>query len=172
MQALVNDAKAVSVAPERHRGASIRAHLLILIGAVSLPLLVLAVVLAFANAEAQRHVIEAVRRDVVNNLIHLLDREFVRIIAVAQALADAPEIDNLPSPAFRQLALALVKQQHLDAIGVFDRSGQLLDSSLAPQTLPRRADMTPIAAAFEGRVAISGFQQGVRIPTPRTALPG
>ncbi len=145
----------------RPDGASVRAHLFVLIGAVLLPLLILAVVLGVANVDAQRRVIEEGRRDVINNLTHLLDRDFARVTAVLQTLAAAPELDSLPSLGFRPLAGRLVEMQKLDAIGVFDRSGQLLATSLPLEQLPRRADTTPIAAAFDGGIAISGFEMGL-----------
>ncbi len=146
---------------QRHRGASIRAHLFVLIGAVSIPLLVLAALLGAANIKAQRRVIEAARRDVVTSLDHLLDQELAGVIAVAQTLADSSEIDMTSSPALRALAVTLSETQNLDAIGVFDRGGHLLASSLALDKPIRRGDMAPIAAAFEGRVAISGFEVGL-----------
>ena len=92
---------------QRHRGASIRAHLFVLIGAVSIPLLVLAALLGAANIKAQRRVIEAARRDVVTSLDHLLDQELAGVIAVAQTLADSSEIDMTSSPALRALAVTL-----------------------------------------------------------------
>ena len=161
-----NDTDAVSAPRAGHRGASIRAHLLVLISAVTIPLLILAAVLGFTNADAQRRVIEAVRRDVISNLAHLLDREFTRVTAVLQTLADMPELDTMPSPTFQQLAATIATEQNLDAIGVFDRTGQLLASSLPLEKLPRRNDMTPIAAAFEGRVAISGYEVGIATKRP------
>lgn len=156
----------VSAPRERPHRASIRAHLLVLISAATLPLLILVAVLGFANADAQRRVIDVVQRDVVSNLTHLLDREFTRVIAVLQTLADMPELDAMPSPAFRQLAATIATAHGLDAIGVYDRAGQLLATSLPLVTLPIRTDMTPIAAAFEDRVAISGFQIGIATKNP------
>ena len=166
LNALNNDTAVVTAPRERPHGASIRAHLLVLISAVTIPLLVLSTVLGFANANAQRRAIEAVRRDVAGNLTHLLDREFTRVIAVLQTLADMAELDTMPSPAFRQLAATIATAHGLDAIGVFDRAGQLLATSLPLLTLPIRTDMTPIAAAFDGRVAISGFQIGLVTKNP------
>ncbi len=161
-----NDTAVVSAPRERPHGVSIRAHLLILIGAVITPVLILVAVLGFANASAQRRVIEAVQRDVADNLTHLLDREFTRVIAVLQTLADLPALDTMPSPAFRPLAATVATAHALDAIGVYDRAGQLLATSLPLETLPIRNDMAPIAAAFEGRVAISGFQIGLVSKNP------
>ncbi|HYD04664.1 MAG TPA: hypothetical protein VEC60_03020, partial [Reyranella sp.] len=137
---------------------SIRAYLMLLIAAVLVPMLVLAAVLAWHFADAERRTIEAQRVDVVNNLVHLIDRDvqamagFLGGAALSLGLqADNPEIVR---------GVAVQAREHgFQSLSVYDRSGQLVTPVLGDR--PASAEAVGVAAVVGGRrLFVSDLQQG------------
>ena len=121
---------------------SIRAYLVLLIAAVLVPMLVLAGVLAWHYADAERRIIEAQRVDVANNLGHLIDRDIEGMAGFLSGIALSPRL-QAGDPEITRRAVSLARQRGFEALGLFDRDGKLLVSM--PEGGP------PFATAGVGR---------------------
>jgi len=106
---------------------SIRAYLVLLIAAVLVPMLVLAGVLAWHYADAERRIIEAQRVDVANNLGHLIDRDIEGMAGFLSGIALSPRL-QAGEPEITRRAVSLARQRGFEALGLFDRDGKLLVS--------------------------------------------
>lgn len=113
--------------PVRHVFAdlSIRAYLVLLIAAVLVPMLVLAGVLAWHYADAERRTIEAQRFDVANNLGHLIDRDIEGMAGYLGGVALSPRL-QAADPEIVRRVVSLGRQRGFDSLGLFDRNGKLL----------------------------------------------
>ncbi|MBS0526752.1 MAG: cache domain-containing protein [Proteobacteria bacterium] len=106
---------------------SIRAYLVLLIAAVLVPMLVLAGVLAWHYADAERRIIEAQRVDVANNLGHLIDRDIESMAGFLSGVALSPRLQAADPEIVRRVA-SLGHQRGFESLGLFDRNGTLLVS--------------------------------------------
>lgn len=106
---------------------SIRAYLVLLIAAALVPMLVLAGVLAWHYADAERRTIEAQRFDVANNLGHLIDRDIEGMAGFLSGIALSPRL-QAGDPEITRRAVSLARQRGFDSLGLFDRDGKLLVS--------------------------------------------
>ena len=89
---------------------SIRAYLVLLIAAVLVPMLVLAGVLAWHYADAERRTIEAQRVDVANNLGHLIDRDIEGMAGFLSGIALSPRL-QAGDPEIARRAVSLARQR-------------------------------------------------------------
>jgi hypothetical protein len=129
---------------------SIRAYLVLLIAAVLVPMLVLAGVLAWHYADAERRTIEAQRFDVANNLGHLIDRDIEGMAGFLNGAGLSPRL-QAADPEIVRRVVVLARQRGFEALGLFDRDGKLLVSM--PEGGP------PFAAAEAvGVAAVAGGQ--------------
>ncbi len=106
---------------------SIRAYLVLLIAAVLVPMLVLAGVLAWHYADAERRTIEAQRVDVANNLGHLIDRDIEGMAGFLNGVALSPRL-QAADPEIVRRVVGLARQRAFESLGLFDRNGKLLMS--------------------------------------------
>jgi hypothetical protein len=106
---------------------SIRAYLVLLIAAVLVPMLVLAGVLAWHYADAERRTIEAQRFDVANNLGHLIDRDIEGMAGFLSGVSLSPRLQAGDADIARRVA-SLARQRGFESFGLFDRNGKLLVS--------------------------------------------
>lgn len=104
---------------------SIRAYLVLLIAAVLVPMLVLAGVLAWHYADAERRTIEAQRVDVANNLGHLIDCDIEGMAGFLSGIALSPRL-QAGDPEIARRAASRAHQRGFDSLGLFDRNGKLL----------------------------------------------
>ena len=107
---------------------SIRAYLVLLIAAVLVPMLVLAGVLAWHYADAERRTVEAQRFDVANNLGHRIDRDIEGTAGFLSGVALSPRL-QAGDPEIVRRVVALARQRGFDSFGLFDRNGKLLVSA-------------------------------------------
>src|SRR5476651_1196495 len=101
---------------------SIRSYLLLLIAAILVPMLVLAVVLAWHYADAARHTIEAERLDVTSNMTDLIDREIGTFSGLLNGFALSPGLRS-SDPRIVQLITDVAHDHGIQALGIFDRAG-------------------------------------------------
>ena len=150
------------------RPHSIRTRLIWLIAVSVLPLLALSGWLAASRAEAERQGIEARRFDLVNNLTFLIEREISHIEGVLLGLSTSPELGSGDFATFRRQAETVVASAELGVIAVLDKTGQqLVSTDLADgQPLPKRDDLTPIQAAFDGQNVVSQLTEGTASKRP------
>lgn len=106
---------------------SIRAYLVLLIAAVLVPMLVLAGVLAWHYADAERRTIEAQRVDVANNLGHLIDRDIESMAGFLSGVALSPRL-QAADPEIVRRVVGLARPRAFESLGLFDRNGKLLVS--------------------------------------------
>ena len=171
MSALPTPLKVVDAEHGRARSVwprSIAAHLRVLTAGTLLPLLALATVFAYQLADAERRVIEAERADVTNNLALLVEGEVATLSSMLRTLALSVELHNGDFEQFRHLAAPASREPYINAIVVYDRSGQQLFSTLvaAGQPLAKRLDTTPIDDAFEGKTIVSNVVAGLVLTRP------
>jgi hypothetical protein len=103
---------------------SIRSYLLLLIAAILVPMLVLAVVLAWHYADAARRTIEAERLDVTSNMTDLIDREIGTFSGLLNGFALSPGLRRA-DPRIVQLITDVAHDHGIQALGIFDRAGHL-----------------------------------------------
>jgi len=103
---------------------SIRSYLLLLIAAILVPMLVLAVVLAWHYADAARRTIEAERLDVTSNMTDLIDREIGTFSGLLNSFALSPGLRRA-DPRIVQLITDVAHDHGIQALGIFDRAGHL-----------------------------------------------
>jgi hypothetical protein len=129
---------------------SIRAYLVLLIAAVLVPMLVLAGVLAWHYADAERRTIEAQRFDVANNLGHLIDRDIEGMAGFLSGVALSPRL-QAADPEIMRRVIGLARQRAFDSLGLFDRNGKLLVS--LPESGPpfASADAVGVGAVVGGQ---------------------
>jgi len=129
---------------------SIRAYLVLLIAAVLVPMLVLAGVLAWHYADAERRTVEAQRVDVANNLRHLIDRDIEGMAGFLNGIALSPRLQDAAPDVVRRV-LGLARLRAFESIGVFDRDGKLLVSM--PESGPPfpSAESVGVAAVMSGQ---------------------
>jgi hypothetical protein len=129
---------------------SIRAYLVLLIAAVLVPMLVLAGVLAWHYADAERRTIEAQRFDVANNLGHLIDRDIEGMAGFLNGVALSPRL-QAADPEIARRVVTFARQRGFESFGLFDRSGKLLVSM--PDNGPpfASADVVGVAAVVGGQ---------------------
>ena len=129
---------------------SIRAYLVLLIAAVLVPMLVLAGVLAWHYADAERRTIEAQRVDVANNLVHLIDRDIEGMAGFLNGVALSPRLQAADADMVRRVVV-LARQRGFESLGLFDRGGKLLVS--IPEGGPPSATAEAVGVA-----AVAGGQ--------------
>jgi PAS domain S-box-containing protein len=130
--------------------SSIFARLFYLTAGIGIPLAVLAAVLSWLYADAEKRIIEATRDEVAESAIHIMDGEVSRRIAALGALA-AQLSEGTPDPAqFHRLA-TIVGRQIGEGIVLLDRSGQqLMSTRVAFGTpLPLSANIREFLPVFE-----------------------
>ena len=129
---------------------SIRAYLVLLIAAVLVPMLVLAGVLAWHYADAERRTIEAQRVDVANNLGHLIDRDIEGMAGFLNGVALLPRL-QAADPEILRRVIGLARQRAFESLGLFDRNGKLLLS--LPEGGPpfASADAVGVSAVVGGQ---------------------
>jgi hypothetical protein len=110
---------------------SIRGYLMLLIGAIILPMLVLAGVLAWNYALAAQRTIEAERLDIANNLTDLIDREVGRLAGFLNGVAISSGFRS-GDPEVVQEVMEVARARGFQTLGLFDRSGHPL--FVAPST--------------------------------------
>jgi hypothetical protein len=106
---------------------SIRAYLVLLIAAVLVPMLVLAGVLAWHYADAERRTVEAQRVDVANNLGHLIDRDIEAMAGFLDGVSLSPRL-QAAEPGIVRMVVTLARPRAFESLGLFDRNGKLLVS--------------------------------------------
>jgi PAS domain S-box-containing protein len=141
-----------SAPTQRSRAArgSIFARLFYLVAGIGIPLAILAAILSWLYADAEKRIIEATRNDVAANAIHIIDGEVARRIAVLSTLAGNLS-EGTPDPAqFHRLATKIA-QQIGEGVVLLDRSGQQLMSTRVAfgETLPVSANMAELLPVFE-----------------------
>ena len=137
------------------RTLSIRLRLVLLIASVAIPLLLLALFIAVRYADAERRVVEAQRYDVANNLTYLLQRDIERVKGVLWSLAASPDLAEGRLDVFRRHAEATAKLAGIDAITLFNASGdELASTAAAPLRLRQGTQL--LDGAFDGRTTVSG----------------
>ncbi len=129
---------------------SIRAYLVLLIAAVLVPMLVLAGVLAWHYADAERRTIEAQRVDVANNLRHLIDRDIEGMAGFLDGVALSPRLQTGDTEIARRV-VGLARPRGFESFGLFNRDGKLLLSMPegGPPFAP--ADAVGVAAVVSGQ---------------------
>src|SRR6476661_4685554 len=129
---------------------SIRAYLVLLIAAVLVPMLVLAGVLAWHYADAERRTIEAQRFDVANNLGHLSYRDSEGMAGYLSGVALSPRL-QAADPEIVRRVVSLGRQRGFDSLGLFDRNGKLL--AAMPDSGPpfAAADAVGVSAVLGGQ---------------------
>jgi PAS domain S-box-containing protein len=130
--------------------SSIFARLFYLTAGIGIPLAVLAAILSWLYADAEKRIIEATRDEVAESAIHIMDGEVSRRIAALGALA-AQLSEGTPDPAqFHRLA-TIVGRQIGEGIVLLDRSGQqLMSTRVAFGTpLPLSANIREFLPVFE-----------------------
>jgi hypothetical protein len=138
---------------------SIRAYLVLLIAAVLVPMLVLAGVLAWHYADAERRTIEAQRVDVANNLGHLIDRDIEGMAGFLNGVALSPRL-QAADPEIVRRVVGLARSRSFESLGLFDRNGKLLVAM--PEGGPpfAAADAVGVAAVVGGLpVFVSDLQR-------------
>lgn len=136
---------------------SIRTYLNALVLAVLVPLLALATVLAVNYARSQRHVIEAERTDVINNLAFLVDREIDAIESSLRVLAISPVLKGGQFDLFNQHAGAAFDQGA--AIVLSRPDGTFAITSGNRANAPERYDANDhFRTVFGGNSHISGLR--------------
>ncbi len=140
-----------------NRDFDIRTRVISLISVLLIPLLILSAWLAYSYAEAERRVIEAKRYDAVNNLSFLFDREIALVQGALVGIAASPDLILGDFKAFREHAKPVADLPQIGSLIVFDPTGQQLFSTFLPEgaPLPKRTDLSPIAAAFTGATVVS-----------------
>jgi hypothetical protein len=103
---------------------SIRSYLLLLIAAILVPMLILAVVLAWHYAGAARRTIEAERLDVTSNIVDILDREIGTLSGLLDGFALSPGLRRADSRIIT-LIIDVARAHGIQTLGIFDRSGHL-----------------------------------------------
>ena len=113
-------------------------------------MLVLAGVLAWHYADAERRTIEAQRVDVANNLGHLIDRDIEGMAGFLSGIALSPRL-QAGDPEIMRRAVSLARQRGFEALGLFDRDGKLLvsmpEGGAAVRQLPMSSASAPWSAA-------------------------
>jgi hypothetical protein len=154
----VNPELSLRTVPSRRFFAnlSIRAYLMLLIAAVLVPMLVLAGVLAWHYGDAERRTIEAQRIDVVNNLVHLIDRDVQTMAGFLGGVALSPGLQAGDPEVVRNVAVQ-AREHGFQSLAMFDRSGRLVVSVLGDR--PASADAAGVAAVVGGqRLFVSTLQ--------------
>ena len=129
---------------------SIRAYLVLLIAAVLVPMLVLAGVLAWHYADAERRTIEAQRVDVANNLRHLIDRDIEGMAGFLDGIALLPRLQAADPETMRRI-VGLARPRAFESLGLFDRGGKLVVAM--PDSGPPfpTAEAVGVAAVADGQ---------------------
>jgi hypothetical protein len=137
---------------------SIRAYLMLLIAAVLVPMLILAGVLAWHYGDAERRTIEAQRIDVVNNLVHLIDRDVLAKAGFLGGVALSPRLQAGDPDIMRNVAVQ-AREYGFQSLTVFDRTGRVVAPVLGD--MPPQADSVGVAAVVGGaKLYVSDLQPG------------
>lgn len=153
----------LAAAPPRQRSLSVRAYLLLLALAVLMPLLVLAGLLTWRAAEAERTRTEQAVAAIGGGVLTVVNREVLGIVETLQTLATSPSLTAGDIRAFQQ---QIVELGRIVGVGIALRTpdGRLLASSLMPlgedaagEPEPSRLDAIVLA---ERRVVVSGLYMG------------
>ena len=113
-----------------HHGLSIKTHLLLLIAGVAIPMLLLVAILAWDYSSVARRTIEASRRDAVDDLVNLLDREIQTTAEFLNGLAVYPRIQTGDPDIVPKLASVAI-EHGIQVMGLFDLEGHLVFNSAA-----------------------------------------
>jgi hypothetical protein len=137
---------------------SIRAYLMLLIAAVMVPMLILAGVLGWHYGDAERRTIEAQRIDVVNNLVHLIDRDVQAMAGFLGGIALSPGLQAGDPEVVRNVAVQ-AREHGFQSLAIFERSGRLVVSVVGDQ--PATPDTAGIPAVVGGqRLFVSDLRMG------------
>lgn len=148
--------------PRPRRGVlsdlSIRAYLVLLIAAVLVPMLVLAGVLAWHYADAERRTVEAQRVDVVNNLGHLIDRDLEGMAGFLAGIALLPRL-TAAEPELVQRIAVLARPRGFASVGLFSPDGKLLASAPATAGFAKAEAAGVPALVSGGQLYVSDLQR-------------
>ena len=107
---------------------TIRSYLLLMIGAIIMPMMVLVAILAWDYGAAGRRTIEAERLDVANNLTHLMDRDVQAttsfLAGVASSLALQPS-----DPRIAESVVIAAMAHGFRVLTIHDHGGRLVFSA-------------------------------------------
>ncbi len=135
---------------------SIRAYLMLLIAAVLVPMLILAGVIAWHYGDAERRTIEAQRVDVVNNLVHLIDRDVQAMAGFLGGVALSAGLQAGEPEVVRGVAVQ-AREHGFQSLALFDRSGRLVAPVLGDR--PPSPEAIGVAAVAGGaRLYVSDLQ--------------
>ena len=123
------------------RRFSLRAHLVLLVLVVALPLIVFGAFMSLKNIEQQRAVVHQGMRDTARALSLAVDREIGTIRAVLETLADSQSLYTGDFESFHQLCVRAMENHRGSWLILFDATGQQLINTLRPYgaTLPNPA---------------------------------
>ena len=150
---------ASSVMSGTGRYFSIRLHLMLLIGAILLPVLGLVAILSWHYVVAARQTIAAERLDVANNLMNLVERETASIGGFLEGLAASKGFLDGDAGAV-DLAAELAHARGFDSVAVFDTAGRLLLTALpgAHRAAPTADQVGAPRAVSRDRAIVSDVQ--------------
>jgi len=105
---------------------SVRIHLVVLVLAAVLPLVVLAALLFWRDVQLRRDAIERGMRNTARALSLAVDREVGSVLAVAQTIANCPDIDARDLKSFYRLSAMAVETSKGAWVSLFVPTGQMI----------------------------------------------
>lgn len=155
---------------------TIRARLAFLVVSTTVPLLLFTVMLVLRGSDTERALMQQRASDTVDAAMQSVDRELSGVITGLEVLAASPALALGDFASFHAQARAAVGIAGNSVIILYARDGTRLVSTAVPygQPLPRRQDMSALAAPFETRrphVSRLLHSETVRQPTLGLVVP-
>jgi Cache domain len=146
-------------------GLSLGGHMMVLIGAILLPMLGLVAIIAWDYGQAVRRTIEAERLDVANNIRIMIDREIDRTVGFLDGISDSPGLrSNNPEIVGRVMGMARGRGFASLTLYHLDGRPMMATTELSPAVTPQAVGLAEIKAGrpyFVSSLIATGEKPGL-----------